>query len=278
MFIWAAIKQLCNQVYTPMTDILLKELTPNGVLTLTLNRPDSHNAFDDVLAAQIINALESAASDDAVRVVILAGAGKSFSAGGDANYMRRMGSNSFEDNLKDGGQLASLMKSLFTFPKPTIARVQGAAYGGGVGLVACCDIAVGGPRAKFCLSEVKLGMVPATISPYVIKAIGARAARRYFTTAEIIGGERALQLGLLAELVDEAELDNTIDGIVAAILNNGPNAVQRAKRLVGEVDGEISQSLIDDTVRCIAEIRDSDEGREGLTAFLEKRKPNWLAS
>ena len=259
------------------SDELKVEIDARGVMRIVLNRPEVHNAFDDHQAQRIIKALETAQSDDAVRVVILAAEGKSFCAGGDLNYMKRMGSNTYEDNLHDAGQLARLMKTLNFLPKPTIARVQGAAFGGAVGLVSCCDIAVGTPRAKFCLSEVKVGMVPATIAPYVARTIGEKAARRYFATAETIDAQRALALGLLSEVVDEEQLDATIESIVTALLGNAPQGVRKAKQIVFDVvDGEVTDTMIQHTVKFIADIRNSDEGREGLSAFLEKRKPNWL--
>ena len=252
-------------------------LRDDGVLFLTMTRADVHNAFDDHQAKRILAALESAAKDDSVRVVVIGGEGKSFSAGGDINYMRRMGSNSYQENLVDGKQLAKLMQTINFFPKPTIARVQGAAMGGGVGLVACCDIAIGSPKARFCLSEVKLGMAPATISPYVVRTIGEKNARRYFMTAELINAEKALAIGLLGELVEEDQLDATIDTICTAILGNAPAAVSKSKQLaINVAQGEIDDKMLGYTVKFIADIRDSAEGKEGLSAFLEKRKPAWL--
>lgn len=260
-----------------MSEPLNVHLDDRGVLRITLNRPDIHNAFDDHQVQRIIAALEEARDDAKVRVVIMASEGKSFSAGGDLNYMRRMGDFTYEENKADAGQLARLMKLLNTLPKPTIARVQGAAFGGAVGLVSCCDIAIGGPKARFCLSEAKVGMAPATIAPYVTRAIGERAARRFFATAEVITGEKALQLGLLSEYVAEDELDSTIDGIVEALLSNAPNAINLAKDIVFDVlkTSDVTDEMIAGTVEFIAKIRHTDEAREGLSAFLEKRKPNW---
>lgn len=255
---------------------LLQELSPEGVLRLTMNRPDVHNAFDDHQALRLINALEAAAQNPAVKVVILGGAGKSFSAGGDINYMRRMGSNTYEENIADGSQLAKLMKTLNFLPKPTIARVQGAAMGGGVGLVCCCDIAIGGPKAKLALSEIKIGMLPATISPYVVRTIGEKASRRLFMTGELVDAQWAQQLGFLSEVVDEEQLDARIDEITGALLKNAPQGLGKAKQLVFDVaQGDVDDTMIEDTVKLIADVRDSDEGREGLSAFLEKRAPNW---
>jgi methylglutaconyl-CoA hydratase len=259
-----------------MSEDLQVTTDARGVMRIVLNRPDIHNAFDDHQGARIIAALEEARNNAAVRVVILAAEGKSFSAGGDLAYMKRMGNNTYAENLQDAGQLARLMKTLNFLPKPTIARVQGAAFGGAVGLVSCCDIAIGTARAKFCLSEVKVGLVPATIAPYVTRAIGERAARRFFATAEVITAPKALALGLLSELVAEEELDSTIETIVSALLNNSPAGVRKAKQIVFDtVHGDVTDAIIEHTVKFIADIRNSDEAREGLSAFLEKRKPGW---
>lgn len=264
---------------TPAAQPLLVALEPRGVLRLTMNRPEVHNAFDDHQALRLLQALDAAASDDAVRVVVLGATGKSFSAGGDLNYMRRMGGNSYEENLRDAGQLARLMKTLNFFPRPTIARVQGGAFGGAVGLVSCCDIAIGTPRARFALSEARVGMAPATIAPYVVRAIGEKSARRFFTTAETISAERALALNLLSEVVAEDALDDAIEAVISALLSNGPAAVGKAKGIVFDVaDGAVTEGMIEHTVRFIADIRGSDEGREGLNAFLQKRAPLWSLS
>jgi methylglutaconyl-CoA hydratase len=269
-------EELSNAQAGELSSSLKVLLSESGILHLTMTRPEVHNAFDDHQAKRLLVALDAAASNPAVRVVVIGGEGKSFSAGGDINYMRRMGSNSYEENLADGGQLAKLMRAINFFPKPTIARVQGAAMGGGVGLVACCDIAVGSPKARFCLSEVKLGMAPATISPYVVRTIGEKNARRYFATAEMINADKALAIGLLSELVEEGELDSTIDAICQSILSNAPEAVSKAKELaINVAQGDVTDEMIAYTVKFIADIRDSAEGKEGLTAFLEKRKPAW---
>lgn len=258
-------------------NVIQYEVSPEGVATITLARPEIHNAFDDVVVAALTEAFTRAGDDQAVRIVVLASTGKSFCAGGDLNWMKRMATYTFEENLRDGNALAAMMKALNYLPKPTIARVQGPSYGGGVGLVSCCDVAVASPAASFCLSEVKVGMIPATISPYVIRAIGPRAARRYFATAEIIDADRAYKLGLISELVEEDKLDETIAGIVKSILRNSPRGVGEAKKLVFDfADCEITDDMLAETSRRIAETRDSDEGREGLTAFLEKRKPAWV--
>jgi len=248
-----------------------------GVAMVTMNNPDKHNAFDDIIIKELHAAFEQADADDQVRVLILAATGKNFSAGADLNWMKRMASYTREENLRDSQALAAMLKSLNFLSKPSIARVQGAAFGGAVGLVSCCDMAVGSQRASFCLSEVKIGLMPATISPYVIAAIGQRAARRYFTSAERFKAEQALQLGLLSEVVAEEQLDQCIEGLLESLLANSPAAVKAAKQLVFDVaEREINTPLIQATCEAIADIRVSSEGQEGLGAFLEKRAPDWV--
>ena len=259
-----------------MSDELEVALSPEGVLNITMNRPQVHNAFDDKQIARLSAALDEAGANPAVRVVVIAGRGRSFSAGGDINYMRRMGSNTYEENLADGGQLARLMKTLNSLPKPTIARVQGAAMGGGVGLVSCCDFAIGTPSTRLALSEVKLGMVPATISPYVVMTIGEKAARRLFMSGQPVLGEEACRLGFLSAVVEEDQLDAAVIALARDLLKNAPEAVGRSKQLAMDVAASaINDDLIAATIKVIADVRDSDEGREGLSAFLEKRAPAW---
>ncbi len=258
---------------------LTQHLDAEGVLTLTMNRPEVHNAFDDHQIQKMIDVLEAAQRDSSVRVLVLGSKGKSFSAGGDIDYMKRMGENSRVENLEDGARLAKLMELLNFFPKPTIARVQGAAMGGGFGLVSCCDYAIGTEVAKFATSEVKLGMVPATIAPYVVATIGEKNARRLFMSGQTISAEQALQMAVLSELVPESELDNAVDKLTKMLIKNGPNAVSESKQLaIKMAKYPVSESLKNETVKLIAKVRDSDEGREGLRAFLEKRKPNWILS
>ncbi len=260
-----------------MSNELKLSLAANGILRITMNRPEVHNAFDDAQIARLTSALEDAAADPAVRLVIIGSTGKNFSAGGDINYMRRMGGNTYEENLADGGHLARLMKTLNFLPKPTIARVQGAAMGGGVGLVSCCDFAIGTASTKLALTEVKLGMVPATISPYVVMTIGEKAARRLFMSGRAVQGEEARALGFLSEVAADNELDDAIEALAQALLKNAPQAVTLAKQLAIDVAaGDIGEEMINSTIRMIADVRDSDEGREGLGAFLEKRAPGWL--
>ncbi len=255
--------------------MLTREVDRRGVAELTLSRPEVHNAFDDRLIAALTEALEALGADGAVRAVVLAAEGKSFSAGADLGWMKRMASYGEAENLADARALARLMETLDRLPKPTIAKVQGAAFGGGVGLVACCDIAVGSEAARFMLSEVKLGLIPAVISPYVVKAIGQRAARRYFLTAERFDAAQALHFGLLHRVVPAEGLDAAVEELLAALLAAGPAAVAASKDLVFAVDRPLDAAVIEDTARRIAEIRAGAEGREGVRAFLEKRKPVW---
>lgn len=258
-----------------MSEILNVEKA-GGVARVTLNRPQIRNAFDDVLIGELTQAFRSLDADASVRVMVLAGNGPAFCAGADLNWMKRMAGYSYEQNLADAGALAEMLKTLDRMAKPTIARVHGAAFAGGVGLVAACDIAVGAPEAKFCLSEAKLGLSPATISPYVVRAMGERMARRYFLTAEVFGAEEAHRIGLLSALVPGAELDAAIEPLCAQLLACGPAALAKIKDLVRFVaSGEADDAMIADTAKRIAEIRVSPEGREGIASFLEKRKPDW---
>ncbi|HRO28163.1 MAG TPA: enoyl-CoA hydratase-related protein [Luteimonas sp.] len=246
-----------------------------AVLRLTLDRPALHNAFDADLIARLTTALDAAAGDDSVRAVVLAGAGASFSAGADLNWMRGMAAAGEAANREDALALARLMRSLDELPKPTVARVHGAAFGGGVGLVACCDIAIGVP-AKFGLTESRLGLLPAVISPYVVAAIGPRQARRYFATAEIFDAAQALRIGLLHEVVEADALDAAVERQLALLLKAGPIASATAKRLVHDVALQPDRDLLDRAnADLIAALRVSPEGQEGLSAFLDKRKPAW---
>lgn len=265
-------KNIMNQ-----TDKVLLDIDVRGVATVTLNQPEIHNAFDDKLIVQLTDIFTSISQNKDVRVMVLAAAGKSFSAGADLNWMQRMASYSYEQNLADANVLANMFFILNTIDKPTIARVQGAAFGGAVGLVACCDIAIGSKLSKFCLSEVKLGLAPATISPYVIDAIGARVARRYFTTAEVFSARRARRLGLLSEAVVEEELDSTIENLIEHILKNSPAAIRAAKQLIFDVQNKpITDQVLAKTSEKIAELRVSEQGQEGLSAFLQKRRAKWI--
>jgi methylglutaconyl-CoA hydratase len=251
-------------------------VSPTGVATLTLDRPQVHNAFDDHLIAELTHRLRDLDHSPAVRVVVLAAQGKSFSAGADLNWMKRVARYSEAENIRDAVALASLMRTLDAMAKPTIARVQGAVFGGGVGLVACCDIAVASTAATFSLSEVRLGLIPAVISPYVIAAIGSRNARRYFLTAERFDASEALRIGLVHSVVEYSDLDTTIDRILDELLKGGPKAIAAAKDLIAHVAHRpIDQLLAEETAARIAQIRVSPEGQEGIAAFLDKRPPNW---
>lgn len=243
-----------------------------------LDRPERHNAFDDALIGELTEALRSIEADESVRVVRLESTGKSFSAGADLEWMRRVASAPKEANRADAMALAALMRTLAELRKPTIARVQGPAYGGGVGLVACCDIAVASVNARFALSEARLGLIPAVIAPYVVAAIGARAARRYFLTGEAFDASAAWRLGLVHELAnDEADLDGKIACLVEALLACGPAAQAECKALIRAVAGRpVSLELVQDTAERIAKVRSSPEGMEGVTAFLEKRRASWV--
>ncbi len=248
-----------------------------AVLTLTLSRPEVRNAFNDEVIAEITAAFLDAASRAEVRAVVLAAEGPAFCAGADLNWMRRMADYSHAENLADAAQLAEMLRVMYHCPKPTIARIQGDVYAGGMGLVAACDMAVSVDTANFCLSEVKLGLIPATISPYVIRAMGTRAAHRYFLTAERFDATEAQRIGFVHEVVSADQLDAKVAELTSALVNASPNAVRSCKMLVQEVAGrEISAPLIGRTVEGIADIRTSSEGREGVQSFLQKRKPSWL--
>ena len=248
-------------------------ITKTQVAILELSRPEKHNAFDDIVISELIKCIEHANSLD-IRALVLKTDGKHFSAGADLGWMKSMAGNNFGENVADSEQLAKLMSVLANCPHPTLCLVQGAAFGGALGLIACCDIAVATNQAKFCLSEVKLGLIPAVISPYVIKAIGERQARRYFLTAEVFTADVALDMGLIHDISDD--LAHSEAHFLACLLNNGPQAVKSAKALIDEVaNNAIDEALINHTAKRIAHIRVSDEGQEGLSAFFEKRAPAW---
>lgn len=247
------------------------------VARITLSRPKVRNAFNDAVIAELTEAFQSLGQRDDVRAIVLAADGSAFCAGADLNWMRRMADYTRAENLADAAKLADMLRVMFECPKPTVARVQGDVFAGGVGLVAACDMVVSVDSATYCLSEVKLGLIPATISPYVIRAIGARAAHRYFLTAERFSAQEAHRIGLVHEVVGSDALDAKVDELLKALTSASPNAVRACKRLVQDVAGqEITADLIEHTVAGIADIRASDEGREGVQSFLNKRKPFWL--
>jgi methylglutaconyl-CoA hydratase len=251
--------------------------TAHGVARVIMNRPEVHNAFDEHLIGELTSELRHLDHDTEVRVVVLAASGKSFSAGADLNWMKRMAGYSEAENLRDAVALAGLMRTLRGMRKPTLARVQGAAYGGGVGLVACCDIAVAATEATFSLSEVRLGLIPSVVSPYVIAAIGERAASRFFLTGERFDATEAKFSGLVHEVVHADKLDETLGRIIGYLLQGGPHAVAAAKKLIADVAHRpVDDGLMEDTARRIAAIRVTPEGKEGINAFLEKRPASWV--
>ena len=250
----------------------------DAVRYITLNRPELRNAFDEEMIASISAAFKAAASDGGVRVVVLAAAGKAFCAGADLSWMKRMAGYSDAQNLQDAKGLAEMLETIYTCPKPVIARVQGDCYAGGMGLVAAADMAVASDTTSFCLSEVRLGLIPATIAPYVVRQMGRSAARRYMLTAERFSARRAFEVGFVQAAVAAEQLDAVVNQWCAALLQNSPAALTEAKRLLHDVtEQELERELIDDTASRIASIRASAEGREGVGAFLEKRPASWAS-
>lgn len=247
-----------------------------GICSISLNRPDKHNAFDDVLLISLCDTLEQLKQDSSLRLIVLKGRGEHFSAGADMHWMRKMAGYSQAENLEDARILAKALALLYRSPVPTLAVVQGAAYGGGAGLVAACDMALCSTKARFCFSEVKLGLIPAVISPYVIEAIGARAAKQLFMTAEVFDAERAESLGLVWRSVEPHELDNAVQQFQNDFLRNAPEAIRACKTLVHSVaQRPIDSTLIEYTAREIAARRVTSEAQAGLKAFLDKSTPYW---
>lgn len=256
---------------------MLKTDIDGAIATVTLDRPEVRNAFNDELIPLIAQAFRELGGHEQVRCIVLQANGPAFCAGADLNWMKRLADYTREENLADAGGLAEMLRTIYACPKPTIAKVQGDVYAGGTGLVAACDIAVAVDTAQFCLSETRLGLIPATISPYVIRAMGARAAHRYFLTAERFTAAEAHRIGLLHEVVPAGNLDTKVSEIANALAACGPAAVRACKQLVQDVAGsEITPELIAKTVAGIADIRATPEAREGVQSFLQKRKPNWL--
>lgn len=260
-------------------DIVLVRRRGDGLAEVTMNRPHVHNALDDRLILRLIAAFEELGRDATVRFVTLTGAGKSFCAGGDIDYLRRCGEYTVEENHREGMNLARMLRTIYELPKPVIGLINGAAYGGGLGMTTVCDIAIGVRSASFTLSEVKLGLIPGTISPYVVQAMGARQARRYFLTAERIDAAKAKELGLLHEVVEDQEaLLAERDRVLAALRLGGPQALADSKALIYAVANRpIDDAVVADSARRIAESRATAQGQEGARAFLEKRKPSWVA-
>ncbi|MEM6300662.1 MAG: enoyl-CoA hydratase/isomerase family protein [Pseudomonadota bacterium] len=247
-----------------------------GVAWVTLNRPEKHNAFDDKMIAQLSQCFRKLSSAKDVRVAVISSSGKSFCAGADLAWMRRMASYDFDENQRDALALAEMLQALNDLPMPTIARIQGNAFGGAVGLISCCDLALASADARFGLTEVKLGLIPATIGPYVLEAIGQRWARRLFLSGELFDVNRALAIGLVHEQCATNELDQLLEAHIDVLLKNGPRATRAAKALIKDFEGQpVNEEVRRETSRRIAELRVSEEGQEGLSAFLEKRKPSW---
>ena len=263
-----------------MTDYTTLRFDLDGaVARIWLDQPDARNAFDDAVIAELTRAFTEAGARAEVKAIVLGANGPAFCAGANLNWMRRMAGYTRDENLADAGKLAAMLRTIAEWPKPTIARVQGDVYAGGMGLVAACDMAVSVDTAWYCLSEVKIGLVPATISPYVLRAMGTRASQRYFLTAERFGAAEAHRIGFVHEVVAADALDAKVDEWLKALTGASPAAVRACKQLIADVDGrEIDDALVARTVEGIADIRASEEGREGVRAFLEKRKPAWLSA
>jgi methylglutaconyl-CoA hydratase len=261
------------------TSFTTLELAFEGaVARIWLNRPELRNAFDEVVIRELSEAFSQAGAASEVRVIVLGANGPAFCAGANLNWMRRAAEFTHEQNLADAGGLAEMLRTIHQSPKPVIARVQGDTYAGGMGLVAACDVAVSVDTAWYCLSEVKIGLIPATISPYVLRAMGTRAAQRYFLTGERFSAAEAHRIGFVHEVVAADALDAKVAEIVKAFTGASPAAVRACKQLIADVAGrEIDDALIEKTVQGIADIRASDEGREGVQAFLQKRKPSWIS-
>jgi methylglutaconyl-CoA hydratase len=268
-------KQIPELTMTNFTTVEL-EKDPRGFATLWLNRPEKNNAFNAEMIRELILALDTVGEDKSLRFLLLRGRGKHFSAGADLAWMQHAATLDYNANLSDARELAELMYNLHGLKIPTLAVIQGAAFGGAVGLASCCDMAIGADDALFSLSEVRIGLAPAVISPFVVQAIGERAAKRYALTAERFDGQRARELGLLAESYPAADLESQVEAWVANLLQNSPQAMRASKDLLREVgSGELSPALRRYTENAIARLRVSAEGQEGLRAFLEKRQPNW---
>lgn len=261
-----------------MSEQCVKTEITDGIATVTMNRPDVHNAFDENMIGQLTDAFAHMGGDDDLRAVILRGSGKSFCAGGDLNWMRKTAEYDFDKNFADALELGWLLKTINTLNKPVIGLIHGNAFGGGVGLTACCDIVIAEEDTKFCLSEVRIGLIPSIIAPYVLTAMGERQARRYFLTAERFDGAKAKELGLVHEVVAKGGLDQKCDEIIASLKGGAPKAQAMGKALIQEIgQREIDDKVIKYTAKKIAEARANDEGKHGLSAFLDKTEPRWRA-
>jgi len=254
---------------------ILFEKNQNGIANITLNRPEVHNAFDEKMIADLTKVFAELEQSEDIHVVVLSGMGKSFSAGADLDWMKRAANYSFDENLSDANLLSDMLNALYNLKQLTIANIHGVVMGGGLGLISCVDIVIAEPDTKFSLSEVKLGLIPATIAPFVIEAVGARHAKRYFQTGEFFEAKKALNIGLVHEITSPG--DNKLDDILKNILKNAPDAMKDAKKLVLNFTGErINDDLRADSARRIAKTRSSKEAKEGLNAFFAKRKANWI--
>ena len=258
-----------------MTHLIIS--VANQIGRITLNRPDVRNAFNDDVIAELTEAFKDMGSRPDVRCIVLAAEGSAFCAGADLNWMRRMADYSYDENLADAGKLAAMLHTIAVCPKPTVARVQGDVYAGGTGLVAACDMAVASDLAQFCVSEVKIGLIPATISPYLIRAMGVRAAQRYWLTAERFSAAEAHRIGLVSEVTSIEMLDAAVDKLCKQLCLASPDAVRATKKLIDAVVGKpMTHELIAHTVKEIAVIRSTPQGKEGVQSFLQKRLPNWI--
>jgi methylglutaconyl-CoA hydratase len=259
-----------------MSYTTLETTLQQGVAVIWLNRPELRNAMNATLIAELTDAVSAAADDDAVRAIVLAGRGKAFCAGADLNWMREAAQYDAQRNEEDAGRLAALLRTIAQAPKPTVARVHGPAYAGGLGLVCACDIAVASVDASFCLSEVRIGLIPSMISPYVLRAMGPRAASRWFLTAEVFDAAEAYRIGMVQEIAPAEELDGAVNALLGRLLLGGPEAIAATKRLIRDMAGRpVDDALMRDTASRIAAARAGDEGREGIASFLEKRPPRW---
>lgn len=256
---------------------VLMEIDGRGVATVTLNRPEVHNCFNEEVVSGLRDCFDQLAGRDDLRAVVLQAGGKSFCAGVDLNWMKEIGTFTEAENVADAKRMASMFDKLNTLPVPTIAKVQGSAFAGGLGLIAACDIAVAADHAKFAVTEVRLGLIAAAISPYLIAAIGAGAARRYFQTAERFDAAEAKRIGLLHDVVPAETLDSAVDAIIGNILKNAPPSLRACKTLIRDSAGPVTEAVRDDTAARIAAIRATPEGQEGISAFFEKRQPAWMA-
>ncbi len=249
----------------------------NHIATICFNRPEVHNCMSALFIDEMISAINEVKKDQSVRTLVIQAKGKSFSAGADLNDMQKMVDYTMAENIKESTRISDLMQAIKNYEKPTVALVQGPVYGGGCGIVACCDIVLATSNATFCFSEVKLGLIPAVISPYVIAKINETAARRYFLTAELIDANEAMRIGLITKVVPQDELHSEGAMMINRLINNSPHAVTQAKTLIDTIiNSDDQQSIVDYTIKAISEIRVSTEGQEGLKAFFEKRKPNWI--